>query len=330
MQGTYEDPMDVDAVDFNEALFNELARPPLPPPSSNTMTGRRRIKHTIYLSDGESVEYSSEEDVPQHSPQPPPRPSQNRFASSSHVYGITPGPSTVDHIPPTQNSVSNQQKRPRRGYRKYEFGDGEVFYLTTDDENVDERPRDSPEKKPRLGGALIKSRNGISSLAKPALASQTPQPSPSSADWESFPVISQWSSLSNWNSHDVADLNNPFRSDPTSFNAPYTPGLGGLQNTSLAGSSTPGINSMHPYQNCGTLVEHKLYGSNTSDMRIPGSFPMPQQIPQPGYGMPNLPNMGYHASPASVNIGQPTPNGVPIPFNSKYLEVPLVNVVRNV
>jgi len=53
-------------------------------------------------------------------------------------------------------------KRPRRGVRRIDFGDGDIIYLSTDDEDVDERPATSVNKKPKLGGALIKSENGAS------------------------------------------------------------------------------------------------------------------------------------------------------------------------
>ncbi|KAF8486693.1 SNF2 family N-terminal domain-containing protein [Gautieria morchelliformis] len=52
-------------------------------------------------------------------------------------------------------------KRVRRGVRRLVFPDGDTIYLSTDDEDVDDRPEVAPGKKPRLGGALIKTGNDI-------------------------------------------------------------------------------------------------------------------------------------------------------------------------
>ena len=59
-------------------------------------------------------------------------------------------------------SSRSSAKRPRRGIRRLDFGGGDVIYLSTDDEDLDERPSASVSKKTKLGGALIKSENGAS------------------------------------------------------------------------------------------------------------------------------------------------------------------------
>lgn len=86
----------------------------------------------------------------------------NSFAQASTTR--TASQPTVS-FPPTSSTSSssfsgNAVKRTRRGTRRLVFPDGDVIYVSTDDEDVDERPPAHPSKKARFGGALIKSGSG--------------------------------------------------------------------------------------------------------------------------------------------------------------------------
>ncbi|GJJ08897.1 hypothetical protein Clacol_003117 [Clathrus columnatus] len=357
MQGTREDPMDVDSFDYDEYFFNQAARPNphvhvSQPEPTNATNQRKRNTRLVVLSDGEVIEYSTDEDVSKRSPSLSNSAIQNQLASSSRLQNVAPAPAPTpipNNSTPSQSSFPVPSKRPHRGIRKYEFGDGEVFYLSTDDETVDERPRQSPEKKPRLGGALLKSQGSINPFSKVSSTPPRPQPPPMPAKQESVPAVSQWSSLSDWNNNN----NNNNRAQMGAINVPS--------------SSNYPLQNMQRSVNPWTVAKAQYYRSpeasnpapsphyrhnNYPQIRIPGAFPMPQQstTPQPypaqrssvgpsvvnlsvnnpyDYGMPgSMLNMGYHP-PSFPNLGHwqvsPVENGSPInaPINQGEIIDPM-------
>lgn len=336
MPGTRDDPMDVDAFNSN-FNFNFNADHALLPPS-NPVSRRRRITRNVLLSDGEIVEYSTEEEVLENRPQQNTLSSpshQNQFvASSSHSQIM---PSNFRSAPLMNNAAESRtspitpHKRPHRGIRRHEFGDGEVFYLSTDDESVDERPPQRQGKHPRLGGALLKkSQDGIIPLVRQAPVLQTSQLPPALLPQPQghTPVISQWSSLSNWNnplqpSAQSSSPVNPSSSSPWGQPAQAVPrsSFGGIQ-TAWGGPSTSRPSPWQPY-----------ITQNRFPPGLPTSRPSmsPQRYPvQPpgvvsenpnlahvnqspfGVGMPGgFPDMDAQVPPVFGYDGQLVPQGIP-------------------
>lgn len=171
---TPEDPMDVD-MECYQPPPRETTYYTQPPPLRRTQ--KKKIRRRVPLSDGEYYEYDSTTDEVVLEPQP----ASTYAPSSSTLYNTgappnasfqtnsCPNPYSIqasasndawwsgwDDFPPTSSHPlpdpsfrSTPLKRPRQGIRRFQYSDGEVIYVSTDDETVDERPEAVRNKRLR-------------------------------------------------------------------------------------------------------------------------------------------------------------------------------------
>ncbi|KIJ33058.1 hypothetical protein M422DRAFT_70485 [Sphaerobolus stellatus SS14] len=164
--GTQDDPMNVD----EEWWWDDTQPLPIPPPSPSPAPAparktkrKRRVTRTMVLSDGETIEYSTSEEIDEPQPQ--------HFANSNSSHNGRPGTSTSrvpapsssspHHHTPTNhtNMQYNGSNNPADAYRagpssapssgsskrkRYVFPDGTVIYLTDDEEDLGQQPIKRP------------------------------------------------------------------------------------------------------------------------------------------------------------------------------------------